>query len=134
MLYNVSFETKTNINQWKELILYFSKMADTISIQYWKWEEIKNKLHISNVTSEEIGNVIVLKCYLTSDILHQILSINDGQIENICFSIFLSRDKEVFFYAEHYGKEYHILGIHQDDVTYIKSIIPNEVLRIKVVE
>lgn len=134
MLYDVSFETKTSIDQWREIILYFSKMADTICIQYWKWEEIKNKLHISNATSEEIGEVIILKCNLTSDILHQILSINYGQNENICFSIGLSRDKEAFFYAEHYGKEYHILRIHEDDVTYIKSIIPNEVLRIKVAD
>ena len=134
MLYDVSFEIKTSINQWRELILYFSKMADTICIQYWKWEEIKNKLHISNATSEEIGEVIVLKCDLTSSVLHQILSINDEQIENICFSIGLSRDKEAFFYAEHYGKEYHILGIHEDDVTYIKSIIPNEALKIRVAE
>lgn len=134
MLYDVSFETKTSINQWRQLILYFSKIADTIHIQYWKWEDIKNKLHILNATSEEIGKVIVLKCCLTDNILHQVLAINNGQDENICFSIYLSKDKEVFFYAEHYGEEYHILGIHEDDVTYIKSIIPNEVLKIRVAE
>ena len=132
MLFNVSVDIVPSINTWKQLIQYFIQKSDKIVIQSWNYEnEIRKKIKPYNFDHKTIGNITLSSINLTSDLINDILILINESTTIEYFSIFLSRKEKTFFYAEHYGKEYHILDINNEDLEFIKSIIPTHHLNIE---
>ena len=119
-----------DFDYWIPLMEYFLKSSDTIEIHSWYDEKqvIDEISCFSNLT--EIPTKHKLTYYkgnLTPDIAEYILRnnvTNKGRLK--WFSIFLSKDGHSIFNSEHWGTEFFAHSVNQNDISFIRSIMPRD--------
>ncbi|KQL33691.1 hypothetical protein [Psychrobacillus sp. FJAT-21963] len=127
---NDSFPMTDNYVYWIPLMEYFLKGSDTIEIHSWYDEKhvIEEIIYLSNLT--EIPTEHKLTCYkgkLNPIIVEHILRNNvttNGRLK--WFSIFLSKEGQSIFSSEHWGTEFFAHAVNKNDISFIKSIMPND--------
>ena len=129
-LENDGFPMTANYDYWIPLMEFFLKGSDTIEIHSWNDEKqvIEEISYFSNLT--EIPTEHKLTYYkgnLTPEIAEYILRnsvTNKGRLK--WFSIFLSKDGQPIFESGHWGTEFFAHSVTQNDISFIKSIMPKD--------
>lgn len=118
-----------NYDFWEPLISYFIKKCTHFRIDCWNDEEVAiNSAKVFGETLEtDITNMKVFVGEITEEFIFELMYNpfdEEGKIK--WFSIFLmDRDKFVFS-SEHYGSEFAAEGLTEDEIEYIRSIIPED--------
>lgn len=125
---NDRFPMTDHYEYWIPLMEYFLKDSDTIEIHSWydEKEVIEETGYFTNLT--EIPTEHKLTCYkgnLTPEIVEHILRNNVTNNGIKWFSIFLSKDGKSIFSSEHWGTEFFAHAVNKNDISIIKSIMPN---------
>ena len=124
------FQMTDNYEYWIPLMESFLKGSDTIEIHSWYDEKqvIEEISYFSNLT--KIPTALKLSYYkgnLTPEIAEHILRnnvTNNGRLK--WFSIFLSKDGQSIFNSEHWGTEFFAHTVNENDISFIKSIMPKD--------
>ena len=129
-LENDGFPITYDYDYWFPLIEYFLKGSDTIEIHSWYDEK---------QVIEEISYFGILRKYQTE---HKLIYYKGNLIPEIAeyilrnnvtnkgrlkwFSIFLSKDGQSIFNSEHWGTEFFAHAVNQNDISFIRSIMPKD--------
>ncbi|MGM9926513.1 MAG: hypothetical protein ACI35P_01050 [Bacillus sp. (in: firmicutes)] len=120
-----------NYNYWTALIKYYLSKADTVDIHCWN-EEVETIEEIAllhkqtmNITYEE--NMTIFQGNVTSSLKEYLLYSN----LNICgglkwFAVHLDKGKESVFQSGHWGTEFFVPNVLEEEIAVIKKIVPDE--------
>lgn len=114
---------------WVPLMKHFIERSDTVEIHCWNEEKevIKemNALVQSHPRLPKDVNLTIFHCSLTDEVAHHLLYEHIAETENIkWFSIFLSKGDITMFHSEHWGTEFFAPDLSQEDIAYIRSVMP----------
>lgn len=115
---------------WVPLMQYFFTQSDFIEIHCWTEEEKVNEEILREFPELAFKHDMYMTIYegrLTEEIigfLTQKTFDEDGQIK--WFSIFLFKNKKYHFSSEHFGTEFHANDLNEEQVNFIKSVMPKD--------
>ena len=129
-LENDGFPMTGTYDYWLPLMEYFLKGSDTIEIHSWNdekqvIEEISCFSNLMEIPTEH--KLTYYKGKLTPEIAEHILRNNvtdNGRLK--WFSIFLSKDGKSIFDSGHWGTEFFAHSVNQNDISFIKSVMPTD--------
>lgn len=118
-----------NYDYWVPLLSYFIEQSNSIEIHCWNEEkdvlEETTALFKDSFNIEKGRDMTVFKGsktdFISNCLLHENVNSN-GKLK--WFSIFLSKDKSSVFHSEHWGTEFFAPKISEENIAYIKKIMP----------
>jgi len=118
-----------NYDFWVPLINYFIKQSNIIEIHCWNEE--KDVIEETTLLFEDSFKIVngrditVIKGrkidYMSNYLIYENLKTN-GRLK--WFSIFLSNNNTPIFHSEHWGTEFFAPNLREENIVYIKSIMP----------
>ncbi len=117
----------TNYDFWEPLLSYFIKKCTNFRIDCWidEKEAIERAEVFGKVYDTAIDNMKVFKGEITDEFTQELIYNpfdEEGKIK--WFSIFLMDGDRHIFSAEHYGREFAAECLTEEEVEYIRSIVP----------
>lgn len=120
-----------NYNYWVPLIAYFLNKSDEIEIQCWNDEvptikELKVGTHFDILVEE---NLTAFRGKITDGVENLLLHNHidqDGRLK--WFTIFFKKNNFILFSSQHWATEFFVSEVNEDDVFFIKSIMPKETI------
>ncbi|MCP3764898.1 hypothetical protein NLX67_21515 [Domibacillus sp. A3M-37] len=120
-----------NYDYWVLLMRKFIEQSNIIEIQCWNDEKdiIKETTLLFKDSYERVNerNTTHIKGSKTEEITNHLLYKNvktNGRLK--WFSISLSKNEIPLFDSEHWGTEFFVPDISEEDIAYIKSVTPKE--------
>lgn len=118
-----------NYNFWEPLIFLFVKKCTCFRIDCWIDEEtaIKRAEVFGRVLDTGIDNMKVFTGEITEEFVFELIYNSFDEEDKIkWFSIFLMDGEKYVFSAEHYGTEFAAECLTEDEIEYIRSILPED--------
>lgn len=120
-----------NYNYWLLLMEYFLAKSDTFEIHCWNEEvasidELTSKLPgLFEITKE--SQMTIFMGLLTVEIAEFLLTHHVGKDGTLAwFSVFLSNGEQHIFSSEHWGTEFFVPDVTEEDLVFIKHVAPDE--------
>ena len=112
---------------WKELVEHFVQAGDKLEIRCWKEEFAEIQQAASYGIPTEDNCEVSIKGIVSEELIAELLSENptDKSIYNKMtkyFTINVER-KQRKFCSEHYGTELYLIGVSDDDITFLQDVL-----------
>jgi hypothetical protein len=130
-----------NFDYWVPMIKFFFEKANYIEVHCWNKEkeiideiltEIEDEFEIKD--TQKYDNMTIFKGPLTNEIKKFFLSTNILSTNIITtidelkwFSVFLRHNSVLCFCSSHWGTEFFVPNVSQEDITFIQSIMPKNI-------
>ncbi len=126
-----SFPLQESYTYWTTLMEHYLKQADTVEIHCWNEEtevieETRSQFRDSFIISRE-GGLTRFEGSVTAEVADHLLHNHlhkGGRLK--WFTIFLSKAGEAIFHSEHWGTEFFTPHVTQQEIEFIKSVMPEE--------
>ncbi|WP_238473772.1 hypothetical protein [Paenisporosarcina cavernae] len=120
-----------DISFWMPLMQYFINKSNMIEIHCWYEEKevIKEAISLFDYPSNYPNNYqpTIFRGELTENRIHTLLNYFLTENKEIkWFSIFLKKDAKTTFHSEHWGTEFFAPNVSEDDIAFIKSMLPKD--------
>ena len=122
---------RENYDYWAALFEYFLAKTDTIEIHCWNdendtIEEIKSLILEKNEIRKE-GELTIFQASNTPAFAEYLLKNNlNEQREIKWFTVNVNKDNVLVFHSGHWGTEFYVPNVMEDDLLYIKKVTPDE--------
>ncbi|ANU26703.1 hypothetical protein [Planococcus versutus] len=120
-----------NYDYWLLLMEYFLAKSDTFEIHCWNEEfAVVNEITLNlpglvEITKEQ--KMTIFAGLLTVEIAEFLLTHHVYENKRLAwFSVFLSRGEQHIFSSEHWGTEFFVPDVTQEDLLFIKHVTPDD--------
>lgn len=127
--YNLHFEIYNSIHSfWIPLMKHFFKNGNNLRVDCWNSErDAINRLlrYAKSIDIESNKAMTILLMDIKEEVLEDIFANPfDTEGKVFWFSMFIMNGEEIIFSSEHHGTEFYIENITENDIEFIRSIVP----------
>lgn len=122
-----------NYDYWLLLMEYFLAKSDTFEIHCFNEEVTAIRELTSDLPglfeSNEKQGVTIFTGPLTADIIKFLLTRHLIEQKRLAwFSVFLNRGEQLIFTSEHWGTEFFVPDVTEEDLLFIKHVAPDDMI------